>query len=360
MARAKRSASALSAVILFSLLLVAGSAQARPGDLDLTFGGGAGYVTTRVGDEPPHRDLRDDHVSDLIVLNDGRILALGGSPDGYSAARYMPDGSLDPTFGGGDGVVAGGPYPCGGESFCYTGLTDGELQSDGSVVTGSMFDWMARLNPDGTWDETFPRSEDYVTSLEVMPDDKIVGISYGGNWWKLFRLQPDGDHDRSFYEAGIRYMPSVIRGKAGGVWSLADLAVLDDGRILIAGTTTAFRNGERELCPFLARLNADGTWDRTFGRRGTGWVVWKRLGYGTDLLQLRDGRVFFVAAGVDGGVATRAPISAGIAPTASGTRRSAVATVLRSRGSAPAGVRFPSTRSSFSQAGESSVPGVSF
>ena len=60
---------------------------------------------------------RDDDLLDLTIQPDGKILAVGRSESTVSAhqvisiARYNPNGSLDLTFGGGDGVGPFQPMP---------------------------------------------------------------------------------------------------------------------------------------------------------------------------------------------------------------------------------------------------------
>ena len=81
---------------------------AKNGSLDGSFGDGGRVVTTfRTGQEGA--DL-ESSVTDLVIDVSGRIVAVGWtSPDlcrsVWALARYMPDGSLDPSFGG-DGRVS--------------------------------------------------------------------------------------------------------------------------------------------------------------------------------------------------------------------------------------------------------------
>jgi uncharacterized delta-60 repeat protein len=291
-----RQRSKLCALIFWSLLVslfLASFALARPGDLDLAFGDGKGFVTTNVGDQRLHGDVRDDHIEDVIVLSGGRILALGGSPYGYSAARYLPDGSLDPAFGGGDGLVTGGPEPCAGR-FCYTSLIEGAPQSDGRIVVGGYYDWLARLNPDGTWDQSFPKSVSYVADLDVMADDRIVGVSHAANWPTVFRLLPDGQLDHSFSGDGLIRLETPIRGRPGGVTNVYDLRVQADGKVIFSGDTARYRDGKREDRAFVRRLNLDGTRDLAFGRAGTGQITLNRRSYGGVLSVLPDHRILSV------------------------------------------------------------------
>src|SRR5690349_19379842 len=79
--------------------------------LDPTFGGGDGIVTTDVA-------TSGGAVAAVSVLASGKILAAGnasaslpsGSPPAgdFALARYNADGSLDKTFGGGDGKATAG------------------------------------------------------------------------------------------------------------------------------------------------------------------------------------------------------------------------------------------------------------
>ena len=98
------------AVTLAVLWLAApAAAGAAPGDLDPSFGGGAGWVRTL-----EIRDAANNYLprgaEDVAVQPDGRIVVTGGVIDGrsnryFGALRYLPDGSLDPVFGSG-GLVA--------------------------------------------------------------------------------------------------------------------------------------------------------------------------------------------------------------------------------------------------------------
>jgi uncharacterized delta-60 repeat protein len=65
------------------------------GSLDTTFGSG-GIVTTATGSGP--------YISNLLVLPDGQIVAVGNVGLSWALARYNLNGSLDSTFGTG-GIV---------------------------------------------------------------------------------------------------------------------------------------------------------------------------------------------------------------------------------------------------------------
>src|SRR4051794_17266877 len=116
--------------------------------LDPAFGGGAGRVYTNFGS--PY-----DEPQAMAVQSDGKILAIGwGSSINFSLVRYLPNGSLDPTFGSGGKAVLGAGYP-----------KDIQLQKDGKIlIAGDVASsdgsdgtagMVMRLNSDGTVDKSF-------------------------------------------------------------------------------------------------------------------------------------------------------------------------------------------------------------
>jgi hypothetical protein len=70
----------------------------RPGsgDLDLSFGGGDGMVTTDLSSQ--------DEAYAVGVQSDGKIVVAGYSNGDFVVLRYTSEGVLDTDFGGGDGI----------------------------------------------------------------------------------------------------------------------------------------------------------------------------------------------------------------------------------------------------------------
>lgn len=213
------------------------------GSLDLGFQGGAGtgaYVT----------------VNCLAQQPDGRLLA-GGSFTQFNGVgrtnlvRLNENGSLDPSFDPGSGSD--------------DEVTVLALQPDGKVLVGGQFGswngrpapYLARLNPDGTVDETFDPGagpDDEVRTISLQPDGHIlVGgrfTAYGDTPRPgLVRLQPDGTLDPSFQPA---------LGAESTVWAIA---LQPDGRIVVSGDLFEVA-GVTWQC--LARLLPDGGLDTTF------------------------------------------------------------------------------------------------
>ncbi|MCX6874767.1 MAG: choice-of-anchor D domain-containing protein [Verrucomicrobia bacterium] len=164
----------------------------------------------------------------ILVQNDGKIvlggsfITVGGEPR-RCIARLNPDGSLDARFD---------PSPNG--DVCAMALqTDGKILLTGYFysVGGMSRRYIARLNADGTVDADFnpttPNLSVFCVALQA--DGKIL---LGGPFYTIgeticgpvARLHADGTLDPSF-------APNVMGGG-----SVATIAVLADGRILLGGT----------------------------------------------------------------------------------------------------------------------------
>lgn len=148
------------------------------GSLDPAFGTG-GKVTT---------DLAgfDDQASDVVALPDGRILVAGTSVSGDGVTsdpvviRYLPDGTLDPTFGSaGIAVVDFGFRPAWGARILMQ--HDGRLVVAGTAQTGadeSTKDLaIARLLPDGGPDPTFDGDGARTVDIGFGREDVGLGLT---------------------------------------------------------------------------------------------------------------------------------------------------------------------------------------
>lgn len=121
---------------------------------------------------------------------------------------------------------------------------------------------IARLNADGTLDESFDAGPTYefaqIRDILAQPDGKIViagGLSDAlGSPPRamLRRLNQDGTPDSAFYEGGW------IGNQDSMAYSVARHS---DGRLLLVGN---FRSLGSVAQPILARFEANGSWDGTF------------------------------------------------------------------------------------------------
>ena len=102
------------------------------GTMDTSFGGGDGVVTTQFG--------TNDHIQALAIAADGKILAGGwtdgfGTGDDFLVAKFTTAGAIDTSFGGGDGFSA---VDLGQHSMGTAGNDDIAYGIDISPVTGSV------------------------------------------------------------------------------------------------------------------------------------------------------------------------------------------------------------------------------
>lgn len=136
------------------------------------------------------------------------------------------------------------------------------LQSDGKVIVGGAFtsyndveiNRIARLNADGSLDETFLVGEGFnapVLAMALQSDGKVVVV--GGSpatiYW-VKRLNSDGTNDDSFSMPGT--------GVNGVIWAVG---IQSTGKIIIAGNFTSYNSVARSR---VARLNTDGSLDASF------------------------------------------------------------------------------------------------
>jgi uncharacterized delta-60 repeat protein len=208
-------------------------------------------------------------ITAAVVAPNGKIL-LGGfsGPEGgnIQVARLNANGKLDTTFG--TGGIAGVDF--GGDDFgqALARQADGRILVAGrSTLAGAV---IARLRATGVLDPDFG-GDGRVTlpgggsasAVLVQPDRKIVvaGNASGSGAMTVTRLKPDGTPDGTFGTAGTA---TIDFG------SLADLAagaaLQADGRIVVAGYTQAAEDVA------VARLNANGSPDATFGSAGKATV----------------------------------------------------------------------------------------
>src|SRR5215471_8409512 len=193
--------------------------RAASGDLDSTFGTGGKVNLAFPGS--------NDAVRGTAIQSDGKIVVAGSDGNDFTLARYNTDGTLDTGFGSAGKVVtdfSGGAD----QAFAVAIDSSGKIVAAGSTTntvspTGTDFA-LARYNATGTLDATFGGG------------GKVVTDFHGGN-------------DQA-----------------------TALKIDSNGKLVVGGR--AFNPGSGPSTPStsfdfaLARYNADGTLDATFGTGG--------------------------------------------------------------------------------------------
>jgi len=184
-----------------------GPAQASPGDIDPSFGQGGKVVTDLSG---PY----GDSLTAMAIQTDGKIIVAGATyPSldwGFALVRYNTDGSLDSSFGTGGKVVT-------------------QLQNN----------------------------YDYIFSIAVQSDGKILAAGGSGCLFALVRYDTSGAIDSNFGSGG------VVKTMAGGCGVANTVAIQADGKIVLAGTISGVNSDIG-----LVRYNINGGLDASFGVKG--------------------------------------------------------------------------------------------
>ena len=203
----------------------------------------------------PNVPLDRGMVQSIAVEPDGRIV-IGGMFDRVNGtprnqlARLRPDGNLDKTFAG--------PPTAFDVIYAVAIQSDGALLAAGYV--GQDLSRVIRFQADGTLDPTFQVEavgSDPIRELVVLPDDKVLvaggfQMINGVERLGVARLNRDGTPDASFDAGqGLGWDPIVMA-----------MASQDDGRVLVGGY---LRDVNRGAYQGIARLNVDGSVDRTMG-----------------------------------------------------------------------------------------------
>ena len=192
----------------------------------------------------------------------GGIVRLNGSTNAFG---YQ--GNVDPNFNPGQGVT-------GSNAIVHALAVQANQQvivgGDFTSFDGVTYNHLVRLNPDGSVDSTFNPDTGSnlwgsVRAIAVQPDGRIlIGGLFtnvdGSNYNYLARLNTDGSLDTNF-NAGI-----------GGNNSVLALAIDSQQRILVGGEFSTFSGVTRSG---ITRLNSDGTVDPTinFGSGADGGFV---------------------------------------------------------------------------------------
>jgi uncharacterized delta-60 repeat protein len=184
-------------------------------------------------------------------------------------------GPLDPTFGSG-GIVTS---VLGSGSFAYaTALqSDGKILAAGqaTVAKGNQFA-LARYTTNGSLDSTFGSGGKVTTkvaggsarALAIQPGDGKIVLG-GDASFGLARYTTGGSLDTSFGSRGIKTI--AFPGSLGDD-EVEALAIQADGKILAAGTSEQNNPAVGNFPQWefaLARYNANGSLDTSFGSGGT-------------------------------------------------------------------------------------------
>ena len=182
-----------------------------------------------------------EYANSVIVQSDGKILVAGqcgssvySSPWDFALVRYNADGSLDTSFDS-DGMVTAniGTWD---NAFCITVQSDGKILVIGDTNATDIA--LLRFNANGSLDTSFNGDGKVITdfggkdvglSVTEQFDGKILVTGYTGGYFAIARYNPDGSLDTSFSGDG------KLTTSVGGMDYISSVIVQSDGKILVSG-----------------------------------------------------------------------------------------------------------------------------
>jgi uncharacterized delta-60 repeat protein len=263
----------------FDLALVRYTPAGNP---DTTFGGGDGIVTTPIGSGSDIGYALGIQTDGKILVTGSSYNS--GSGDDFALVRYTDVGDLDTTFGGGDGIVTTSIGDSTDAGYAIAIQTDGKVLVAGYTYETNDYDFaLARYTSAGVLDTAFGggdgivtlpigSSNDYCHALEIQKDDKILvagsSIIGGTHDFALVRYTTGGDLDTTFGGGD-----GIVTTPIGSDWDTGHaLGIQTDDKILVCGSA----NNGTDTDVALVRYTSTGDLDTTFG--GGDGIVTTQIG----------------------------------------------------------------------------------
>ncbi len=208
----------LMGVIVINLGLIA-NIQARPGDMDNTFGYSGVQVFDCGSINHQGEAVANDDFRSFSYESDGSMLLSTASYSSGCIIRALNNGPLDSSFGS-RGIVR-------------MAVTSFGTQSDGKIVTNTN-----RLSAGGNVDPTFPLlfMQRGLTRTIALKDDKILLLNsdtdFTNDRFYLQRLMPNGTPDTSFGVSGNGLVEVTV---ARGLLDMKPIIIDQDEKIWVGG-----------------------------------------------------------------------------------------------------------------------------
>jgi uncharacterized delta-60 repeat protein len=273
------------------------------GSLDSTFGDGGSVIIDLSGTKI------DDGAGDLAVQSDGKIIVAADYGGQLVVARLFSDGSLDTSFGTDGKVTPPIGKLLGSARSIAALPNGRILVAARGTAGGTPTTAVVKLQSTGALDSSFGNGgivqrsfsseaigpgtapiESFSGMIVQASDDKIVLYGDDGGQPKVWvaRLNPDGTYDTSFGTKGKMTCPPSFSDGGGR----AGMALQTDGKIVLAGSMI-----NPPGAPGAMRINADGTLDGTFGVDGLAVSLSTQAPWGLGVAVQPNGRILVVTAG---------------------------------------------------------------
>jgi len=238
------------------------------GSFDTNFDGD-GKVFTPIGNS-------SDAINSVAIQPDGKIVAAGVASNGTTTdtalARYNFDGSLDQSLDN-DGKVITAVSTDSDVARSIALQPDGKIVIVGHNNIGSAADFLTlRYNSDGSLDSGFDgdgisrtalsAQQDEAHAAAIQADGKILAVGFSSNQTfdlALVRYNTDGSPDANFGTNGAAIQDLAVNSDLAST-----VAIQPDGKIVAAGYS--YNGSFNDFT--VARYNADGSFDSSFGNNG--------------------------------------------------------------------------------------------
>ncbi|MBS1745724.1 MAG: hypothetical protein JST21_06115, partial [Bacteroidetes bacterium] len=244
---------------------------------------------------------KGDIAYDIAIQPDGKIIIQGSSSGYFNTLRYLPNGTLDASFGGQGYAITQ-----------FSGLATGEavvLQPDGKIIAaGHDLDkiLLVRYMPDGSLDETFGdngtvRSDltnysDNALDMVLQPDGKIIVGGYITSIIKgsalLVRYNNNGSLDSSFGNNGFTIHT------VGYASDAKSIQLQSDGKIITAGGYNESLQSSGHFT--VSRFTKNGTIDSSFGDNGNTVTAMESSDDAYGLILQNDNKIVLAGSASDG------------------------------------------------------------
>ncbi|MDQ4120465.1 MAG: FG-GAP-like repeat-containing protein [Acidobacteriota bacterium] len=211
-------------------------------------------------DDPTFQQTQQLVYRTALAPNGGIVILSGTNP--YTLSRLLPNGAPDPSFS---------MY-----TQSNIQIYSVAVQGDGKILIGdqtsgtvtSPINFFKRFNPDGTPDTAFNTGTGFqlltpgkVEAFAVQPNNKLI---IGGRFdlindvsrFRMARLNEDGTLDDSFQ------ISTTAANRFISITEIHNLALQSDGKILVSGAFTYTINGVMKND--FVRLNPDGSIDASY------------------------------------------------------------------------------------------------
>ena len=227
------------------------------GTVDTTFGSN-GFVYENFNNS-------GGNPTDVYIQSDGKILVVGTTETNSSSvytlhfARFNANGSMDSSFGA-NGIFTKNMTTHGAKAV---------KQSDNKIIivtSTSSGSTLSRYNEDGSLDSTYGNGGSitynyyFDSVVAIQPNDKVIGISSGISQSAFYRFNTDGTRDMSFVPNNCSRCTDKVQ----------DIKTLPDGRFYVVGQSG--RNVAYLGLLSVSRYLNNGTIDPSFGFRGSSYL----------------------------------------------------------------------------------------